>query len=95
VIFDALPDAVIPARIYFVESEAQFTPKSVETRTERQKLAFQVRARIDPALLRKYESTVKIGLPGVVYVRLDPAAAWPERLNVRLPELPTPAGSKP
>jgi HlyD family secretion protein len=85
-LFDALPDAVIPATLYFVESEAQFTPKSVETRTERQKLAFQVRARIDAALLRKYEPYVKIGLPGVVYVRLDPKAQWPERLQIRLPE---------
>jgi HlyD family secretion protein len=91
-IFDALPDAVIPAKVYFVESEAQFTPKSVETRTERQKLAFQVRARIDANLLRKYEPIVKIGLPGVVYVRLDPAAQWPERLQVRLPD---PVGQKP
>jgi HlyD family secretion protein len=86
-LFDALPDAVIPASVYYVAPEAQFTPKTVETRTERQKLAFQVRARIDPALLRKYEPYVKIGLPGVVYVRLDPAAAWPERLRVRLPDL--------
>ena len=91
-LFDAIPGAVIPASVYFVAPEAQFTPKTVETRTERQKLAFQVRARIDPALLRKYEPTVKIGLPGVVYVRLDPAAQWPERLNVRIPE---PVGSQP
>jgi HlyD family secretion protein len=92
VLLDALPDAVIPATVYFVAPEAQFTPKAVETRTERQKLAFQVRARIDPALLRKYEPYVKIGLPGVVYVRLDPAAAWPERLNACIPE---PAGMQP
>jgi HlyD family secretion protein len=91
-LFDALPDVVIPASVYYVAPEAQFTPKTVETRTERQKLAFQVRARIDPELLRKYELYVKIGLPGVVYVRLDPAKAWPERLNVRIPEL---GGSQP
>jgi hypothetical protein len=87
-LFDALPDAVIPASVYYVAPEAQFTPKTVETRAERQKLAFQVRARIDSELLKKYEPYVKIGLPGVVYVRLDPAAQWPERLQVRLPELP-------
>jgi HlyD family secretion protein len=92
VLFDAIPGAVIPASVYYVAPEAQFTPKTVETRSERQKLAFQVRARIDPALLRKYEPYVKIGLPGVIYVRLDPAATWPERLNVRIPE---PAGSQP
>jgi HlyD family secretion protein len=84
-LFDAIPDAVIPASVYYVAPEAQFTPKTVETRTERQKLAFQIRARIDPALLRKYEAIVKIGLPGVVYVRLDPSAAWPEKLRVRIP----------
>jgi HlyD family secretion protein len=87
-LFDALPDAVIPASVYYVAPEAQFTPKTVETRAERQKLAFQVRARIDAALLKKYEQYVKIGLPGVVYVRLDPAVQWPERLQVRLPALP-------
>jgi HlyD family secretion protein len=91
-LLDALPDVVIPATVYFVAPEAQFTPKTVETRTERQKLAFQVRARIDPALLRKYETYVKIGLPGVVYVRLDTAAAWPDRLTARIPE---PVGAQP
>jgi HlyD family secretion protein len=85
-LIDALPDVVIPATVYFVAPEAQFTPKTVETRTERQKLAFQVRARIDAALLKKYEPYIKIGLPGAVYVRLDPAAQWPENLQVRLPE---------
>jgi HlyD family secretion protein len=77
---------VIPANVYFVAAEAQFTPKTLETHTERQKLAFQVRARIDPALLRKYEPYVKTGLPGVIYVRLDPKAEWPERLHVKIPE---------
>jgi HlyD family secretion protein len=91
-VFDALPDVVIPATVYFVAAEAQFTPKAVETRTERQKLAFQVRARIDPELLKKYEPYVKTGLPGVIYVRLDPKAEWPERLHVKIPEL---TGAKP
>jgi HlyD family secretion protein len=87
-ILDALPDVVIPATVYFVAAEAQFTPKTVETRTERQKLAFQIRARIDPELLRKYEPYVKTGIPGVIYVRLDPEAEWPERLHVKIPEPP-------
>ena len=91
-VFDALPGVVIPATVYFVAAEAQFTPKAVETHTERQKLAFQVRARIDQDLLIKYEPYVKTGLPGVVYVRLDPNAEWPERLHVRIPE---PAGATP
>jgi HlyD family secretion protein len=86
-VFDALPDVVIPATVYFVAAEAQFTPKTVETHTERQKLAFQVRARIDPALLTKYEPYVKTGLPGVIYFRLEPKAEWPERLHVKIPDV--------
>jgi HlyD family secretion protein len=86
-ILDALPNVVIPATVYFVAAEAQFTPKTVETRSEREKLAFQVRARIDPDLLRSYEPYVKTGVPGVIYVRLDQQAEWPERLRVNLPEL--------
>jgi HlyD family secretion protein len=85
-VFDSLPDVVIPATVYYVAAEAQFTPKTVETRTERQKLAFQVRARIDPALLLKYEPYVRTGIPGVIYVRLDPSAQWPKRLQVKIPE---------
>src|SRR5262249_10370895 len=85
-ILDALPNVVVPATVYFVAAEAQFTPKTVETRTEREKLAFQVRARIDPDLLRKYEPYVKTGVPGVIYVRLDPKAEWPQRLDVNIPE---------
>ena len=85
-VFDALPDNVLPATVYFVAADAQFTPKTVETHTERQKLAFQVRARIDPAFLNKYEPYVKMGLPGVIYVRMDPKAQWPERLRGKIPE---------
>jgi HlyD family secretion protein len=91
-VFDALPGVVIPATVYFVAAEAQFTPKAVETRTERQKLAFQIRARIDQELLARYEPYVKTGLPGVIYVRLDAKAEWPERLQVKIPE---PQGAKP
>src|SRR5262249_16936111 len=92
-VLDALPDVVIPATVYYVAAEAQFTPKTVETRTEREKLAFQIRARIDAELLKKYEPYVKTGIPGVIYVRLDPKVEWPERLHVRIPE--PAAGSQP
>uniref|UniRef100_UPI000AA1736C HlyD family secretion protein n=1 Tax=Desulfosarcina cetonica TaxID=90730 RepID=UPI000AA1736C len=52
IVLDALPDVVIPARVSFVAPKAQFTPKDVETRTEREKLMFRVKVRIDPELLR-------------------------------------------
>lgn len=54
IVLDAAPQYVIPARISFVADVAQFTPKTVETAEERQKLMFRVKARIDPALLRQH-----------------------------------------
>ena len=86
IIFDAAPQLVIPASVSFVAPEAQFTPKEVETRSERDKLMFRIKARIDPALLRQHIEKVKTGVPGVAYVRLDPELAWPEFLQVRLPQ---------
>jgi HlyD family secretion protein len=85
IVLDAAPQYVIPAHISFVASEAQFTPKAVETASEREKLMFRIRAQIPPKLLRKHILQVKTGLPGVAYVRLDPNAPWPDRLLVRLP----------
>ena len=79
-VLDAAPQYVIPARISFVADVAQFTPKTVETESERQKLMFRVRARIDPALLRRNIQHVKTGLPGMAYVRINPGTPWPEKL---------------
>ena len=42
----------MPANISFVASVAQFTPKTVETRDERLKLMFRVKARIPPGCWR-------------------------------------------
>ncbi|TSD84043.1 HlyD family efflux transporter periplasmic adaptor subunit [Mycobacterium sp. KBS0706] len=83
IVLDALPDVPIPATVVFVAAQAQFTPKAVETRAERDKLMFRVRVRIDPALLRAHAAEVRSGLPGVAYLRLDPAAAWPAFLEPR------------
>ena len=85
IIFDAAPDLVIPATVSFVAPRAQFTPKEVETRTEREKLMFRIKVKIAPELLEQHIEKVKTGIPGVAYVRLDQAAKWPEYLNVRLP----------
>lgn len=85
IVLDAAPQYVIPANVSFVADVAQFTPKTVETASEREKLMFRVRAQIPPDLLRKYILKVKTGLPGVAYVLNDPNAAWPDRLQVKLP----------
>ncbi|TPE63057.1 HlyD family efflux transporter periplasmic adaptor subunit [Sandaracinobacter neustonicus] len=79
-LLDAMPDQAIPAKISFVSDVAQFTPKTVETEREREKLMFRVRARIEPALLERHLSRVKTGLPGMAYVRIDPSVPWPEKL---------------
>jgi HlyD family secretion protein len=85
IILDAAPDLVIPANVTFVADVAQFTPKTVETKEERQKLMFRVKATIPADLLRKHLTKVKTGLPGVAYVKLDPNAEWPANLAVKLP----------
>ncbi|MCK9173533.1 MAG: hemolysin D, partial [Desulfuromonas thiophila] len=72
-----------PARVSFVASEAQFTPKTVETASEREKLMFRIKAQIAPELLRRHIEQVKTGLPGVAYVRLNPQADWPPHLQLR------------
>ena len=61
-------------------SQAQFTPKMVETQTEREKLMFRIRVRIDSDRSRAHADAVRSGLPGLAYVKFDPHAAWPERL---------------
>ena len=73
----------IPAKISYVSSIAQFTPKTVETEVEREKLMFRVRARIPSELLKKYIEYARTGLPGVAYVQLDPTAEWPDFLKIK------------
>jgi len=80
-VMDAAPQYVIPAKVSFVADVAQFTPKSVETASEREKLMFRIRAQIPEELLRKHITYVKTGLPGVAYVRLKPDEEWPARLQ--------------
>ena len=85
IVLDAVPQFVIPAKVSFVANVAQFTPKTVETAEERQKLTFRIKGQIAPELLHKYLSQVKTGVPGMAYVRLNPQVEWPSYLQVRLP----------
>jgi len=83
VVLDAAPGFVVPAKVSFVAAVAQFTPKTVETASERQKLMFRVKAQIDRELLLRYPEQVKTGLPGVAWVRVDPQAEWPAGLALQ------------
>ncbi len=82
ILLDAYPNTPIPAAVSFIASQAQFTPKTVETQSERDKLMFRIRVRIDPNRSRAHAPSVRSGLPGVAYLRADPAVAWPENLQV-------------
>lgn len=85
IVLDALPNVTIPSKVSFVSPEAQFTPKEIETASEREKLMFRVKVKIDTSLLETHLKKIKTGLPGMAYVRLDSAMPWPETLN-KLPK---------
>ena len=85
IILDPIPQYVIPATISFVAAEAQFTPKSVETEEEREKLTFRIKLQIDPKILKKYHRRVKTGVRGMGFVRTEADAKWPPDLAVKLP----------
>lgn len=80
IVLDALAEQAIPATVSFVAPKAQFTPREVETRSEREKLMFRIKLRADPAWLAAHRDLTKGGMPGVAYVRLDANAAWPATL---------------
>ncbi|SFL39702.1 HlyD family secretion protein [Nitrosomonas aestuarii] len=81
----AASEFAVPAIVSFVAPEAQFTPKQVETRSEREKLMFRIKVKIPHELVIKHIEKVKTGVRGVAYVRLDDTVAWPEALEKRYP----------
>ncbi len=78
---DAAPGLAAPGHVSFVSPEAQFTPKQVETRSERSKLMFRVKIQVPEELVASYIEYVKTGVRGVGYVKLDQYAVWPARLE--------------
>jgi HlyD family secretion protein len=87
IVLDAAPRYVIPASVSFVAAEAQFTPKTVETSNEREKLMYRVKLHIPQELLVRYRGYVKAGLTAEAYVKLDTAKSWPVALATRLPDV--------
>jgi HlyD family secretion protein len=82
IVLDAAPQYPIKTYVSFVSAESQFTPKTVETAEERHDLTFRVKLQLDRERLRQFEPFVKSGLPGMGYVRFDPSAPWPKKLQV-------------
>ncbi len=89
IVLDAAPDFAVRAHITFVAPEAQFTPKQVETKSERDKLMFKVKLTVPPETVKKYIERVKLGIRGEGYVRTDESVAWPPFLEREF------AGAKP
>ena len=96
IVVDAYPEVAIPAKVIYIATQAQFTPKTVETQNERDKLMFRIRVRIDPEWLRGRSDAVSSGLPGVTYVRTDTAIKWPASLQTAAaPQTATPPTATP
>jgi HlyD family secretion protein len=81
IVLDAAPDYPIRTFVSFVSPVAQFTPKTVETAEERHNLTFRVKLQLDKDRLREWEPLVKVGLPGMGYVRWNTNATWPVNLQ--------------
>lgn len=79
--FDALPGRGVPGFVSFVSPEAQFTPKQVETRSEREKLMFRVKIKVPEKTVLAFIDFVKTGVRGVGYVKLDNNAQWPSSVQ--------------
>ncbi len=88
---DYEPNRSIAGYVSFVSPEAQFTPKQVETKSEREKLMFRVKLQIPKQLASRYVERIKTGVRGVGYVKVNPSAVWPDWLqNVISPQPASP-----
>ena len=88
IVLDARPEYAAQAKVSYVSPEAQFTPKQVETRSERDKLMFRVKLQVPPELVLPYIERIKTGVRGMGYVRLDDTVAWPAFLEQHFPPKP-------
>lgn len=85
---DYAPGKAVAGYVSFVSPEAQFTPKQVETKSERDKLMFRVKIQLPKELAAQYVERIKTGVRGVGYVKIKDDAVWPEWLQNLLPSNP-------
>ena len=88
IVLDARPEYAAQAKVSYVSPEAQFTPKQVETRSERDKLMFRIKLQVPPEMVLPYIERIKTGVRGMGYVRLDDTVAWPAFLERHFPPKP-------
>jgi len=85
---DYAPGRAAAGYVSFVSPEAQFTPKQVETKSERDKLMFRVKIQVPQELVSGYIEHVKTGVRGVGYVKIKESAVWPSWLQNLLQPAP-------
>jgi HlyD family secretion protein len=83
---DVRPEYSAEAKVSYVSPEAQFTPKQVETRSERDKLMFRVKLKVPSEIVMPFIERIKTGVRGIGYVRLDDTVAWPAFLDRPFPK---------
>ncbi len=89
---DFAPGKAAPGYVSFVSPEAQFTPKQVETKSEREKLMFRVKIQVPEELVTFFVERIKTGVRGVGYVKVDESAKWPPWLQNLVKPGETPPG---
>lgn len=67
---DTFPNREFDGRVSYVSSQAEFTPKNVQTQEERVKLVFAVNVTLD-----NRDGTLKPGMPADVYIAAEGGAA--------------------
>jgi HlyD family secretion protein len=81
------PKRAVAGYVSFVSPEAEFTPKYVETRNERDKLMFRVKIQVPKETATQYVEQIKTGVRGTGYVKVKESAVWPARLqNLVVPQ---------
>jgi HlyD family secretion protein len=78
---DSSPGRAAAGYVSFVSPEAQFTPKQVETKSEREKLMFRVKIKVPEKTVTSFIENIKTGVRGVGYVKVDSSAEWPASLQ--------------
>ena len=69
---DALTDDTFIAKVSNIAPKAQFTPKNVETKSQRAKLVFRIKCDIT----KNPEHKLKPGMPSSGAIRIKPEASW-------------------
>lgn len=83
IVLDGLEDHPLPALVSFISPEAQFTPKYVETASERDTLVYRIKLQIPKAIAAQYDGQLRAGATGNGYLRIQARAAWPAALVLR------------